>query len=113
MQRRWFAAQLELAVELDMPVFLHERDARDDFLAILRDYRADLPRAVVHCFTGTRETLEAYLALSIFISASPDGICDGRRGAHLRELGRRHSARSPDDRDRRAVLAARAICRAT
>ena len=44
--------QLALAVELQLPVFLHERDADERLLAILRHYRDQLPAAVVHCFTG-------------------------------------------------------------
>lgn len=84
-QRRWFAAQLELAVELGMPVFLHEREAHADFLAILREHRSALTRAVVHCFTGTAHVLDAYLELDLHIGIT-GWICDERRGVHLREL---------------------------
>ncbi|HUH00733.1 MAG TPA: TatD family hydrolase, partial [Kofleriaceae bacterium] len=62
-QRRWFEAQVELAAELGMPLFLHERDAHDDFVGILGRHRARVPRAVVHCFTGTAAELDAYLEL--------------------------------------------------
>ncbi|MDR0389301.1 MAG: TatD family hydrolase, partial [Spirochaetaceae bacterium] len=52
-QREWFIKQLELAAELSMPLFLHERDAFDDLYAILKERKDALPRVVIHCFTGT------------------------------------------------------------
>ncbi len=83
-QRRAFGDQVALAVELEMPLFLHERDAHDDFLSMLREVRDRVPRAVVHCFTGSRETLRAYLDLDLHIGIT-GWICDERRGMHLRE----------------------------
>ena len=47
-QRRVFAAQLALAVELRKPVFLHQRAAHSDFLSLLREYRPQLLDACVH-----------------------------------------------------------------
>jgi len=84
-QREAFAAQLRLAAELGLPVFLHERDAHEDFVAILREHRSSLPAAVVHCFTGSGEALDAYLALDCHVGIT-GWICDERRGLHLREL---------------------------
>jgi len=82
-QRRCFVAQLELAAATGKPLFLHERDAGPEFLALLREHR---PRAaVVHCFTGDRAALEAYLALGLHIGIT-GWICDERRGVPLREL---------------------------
>ncbi|MEA2746562.1 MAG: TatD DNase family protein [Myxococcales bacterium] len=86
-QLRCFEAQLELAAELQMPVFLHERAAHEDFAAILAKHRARIPRAVVHCFTGTGEALARYLELDLHIGIT-GWICDERRGTHLRELVR-------------------------
>lgn len=92
-QERAFRAQLELAVELRMPVFLHQRDAHARFRDILADCLADLPAAVAHCFTGGREELEDYLALDLYIGLT-GWICDERRGLHLREI----VGLIPDDR---------------
>jgi TatD DNase family protein len=61
-QRRCFQMQLALAVELHLPVFLHDREAHADFLPMLREFRAGLPGAIVHCFTGS----EAELAVNFF-----------------------------------------------
>jgi TatD DNase family protein len=84
-QRHWFEAQLELAAELHMPVFLHERDAHEDLLSILGRRRSQLRAAVIHCFTGTERELSAYLELDLHIWVT-GWICDERRGADLREL---------------------------
>ena len=81
-QERWFEAQLELAAEVGLPVFLHERDASERMLAILTRYRPRLVGGVVHCFTGTRATAERYLGLDLHIGIT-GWICDERRGADL------------------------------
>jgi len=84
-QRRAFAGQLALAAELGKPVFLHQRDAHADFMAILADYLPRLPRAVVHCFTGTGDELQAYLERGLYIGMT-GWICDERRGRGVLEL---------------------------
>ncbi|MEA3198128.1 MAG: TatD DNase family protein [Gammaproteobacteria bacterium] len=83
-QRAAFVAQLELAAEARKPVFLHQRDAHDDFAAILEDFRAVLTGGVAHCFTGGRSELEEYLALDLHIGVT-GWVNDERRGQLLRE----------------------------
>jgi len=92
-QRSAFTAQLGLALQADKPVFLHQRDAHHDFLAILRDYRKVLADACVHCFTDSGEALEAYLELDCYIGIT-GWVADERRGQGLREL----VSRIPADR---------------
>lgn len=82
-----FECQLAIAAEHTKPLFLHQRDAHADFVALLKAFRDRVPRAVVHCFTGTREELFDYLDLDCHIGIT-GWICDERRGAHLRELVR-------------------------
>jgi TatD DNase family protein len=84
-QEKVLEEQLALAVELQLPVFLHERDADQRLLQILRDYRDQLPAAVVHCFTGEKRALFAYLDLDLHIGLT-GWICDERRGTHLHAL---------------------------
>ncbi len=84
-QRQAFAEQLELAAELQMPVLMHERDAHADFLAILKEYRSHLPAALLHCFTGNRESLAAYLEQDLHLGIT-GWVCDERRGQELAEL---------------------------
>jgi len=82
-QREAFVAQLELAVELGLPAFLHQRDAHADFRAILGDYAPRLAGAVAHCFTAGRAELEDYLGLGLHVGVT-GWICDERRGGELR-----------------------------
>lgn len=86
-QRAAFVAQLELAIELQKPVFLHQRDAHEDFIAILRDHRAQLTGGVAHCFTAGLDEARAYLDIGLYIGIT-GWICDERRGLHLREVVR-------------------------
>jgi TatD DNase family protein len=86
-QREVFERQLQIAVDVGKPLFLHQRDAHVDFLAIVKRYRDKVPAVVVHCFTDTREALLDYLALDCHIGIT-GWICDERRGAHLRECVR-------------------------
>ena len=87
-QERVFDTQLQLAATLGLPVFMHERDARERFVQILGRHRDRLTAGVVHCFTGTADDLAAYRELDLYIGIT-GWICDERRGLHLRELVRR------------------------
>ena len=86
-QEKVLEEHLAMAVELQMPVFLHERDASQRLLEILRDFRDRLPAAVVHCFTGEKRALFSYLDLDLHIGIT-GWICDERRGTHLHPLVR-------------------------
>jgi TatD DNase family protein len=80
-----FEQQLQLACELNKPVFMHERDAAKRQLEILRAHRDYLTKGVIHCFTGDRATLFAYLDLDLYIGIT-GWICDERRGLPLQQL---------------------------
>ena len=84
-QEKAFEAQLELAADLKLPVFLHERDAAERQLQILKNYRDHLVDAVTHCFTGSREALYGYLDLDLHIGIT-GWVCDDRRGTELQGL---------------------------
>jgi TatD DNase family protein len=87
-QREAFHRQLELAAHCGKPVFLHQREAHEDFISILREHWPTLAGGVAHCFTGGAAELECYLELGLAIGIT-GWICDERRGAHLLELVRR------------------------
>jgi TatD DNase family protein len=84
-QEKWFAAQIQLSLEVRKPLFLHSRDAHPRFAEILKANKVE--KGVAHCFTGGREELHAYLDLGLYIGIT-GWICDERRGAHLLELAR-------------------------
>lgn len=79
-----FEAQLELAAAVRKPVFLHQRDAHEAMLRLLRRYRDRLTGGVAHCFTGDGEQLAAYLDLDLYVGVT-GWICDERRGGLLRQ----------------------------
>jgi TatD DNase family protein len=82
-QRAAFARQLEIATRVGKPVFLHQRDAHEDFVAILREHAKALTAgAVAHCFTGQANELEDYLHMGLYIGIT-GWICDERRGRDL------------------------------
>ncbi len=84
-QKNVFKQQLDLACNLQKPLFLHERDATDAMLAILGQYKGQLPKAVIHCFTGSQEALEAYLERGLYIGIT-GWVCDERRGKPLADI---------------------------
>ena len=83
-QEKWFRLQVELAIELDKPLFLHSRDAFESFFSLMNEYKSKA-RGVAHCFTGEKAELHAYLDLGLYIGIT-GWICDERRGKHLLEL---------------------------
>lgn len=79
-----FTAQLDLAAEVGLPVFLHQRDAHGEFTRLLTAKRDSLAGGVAHCFTGGPEELRAYLDLDLYIGIT-GWVCDERRGQSLRQ----------------------------
>ncbi len=68
-QRETFIRQIELANDSNLPFCIHSRDATLDTLNILKDNKHKLKNgAVMHCFSGSRETAEEVLKMGIFIS---------------------------------------------
>jgi TatD DNase family protein len=84
-QEKCFEAQLELAIEMNKPLFLHERAAFTRFNAITDNYLSSLPKAVVHCFTGTLTEAKIYLDKGFFLGFT-GAISDVRRFEQLREV---------------------------
>ncbi|MBR2320472.1 MAG: TatD family hydrolase [Clostridia bacterium] len=60
----WCRRQMELAMELDLPVILHDREAHEDTMNLIREYR---PRGVVHCFSGSAEMARQITDLGLYI----------------------------------------------
>jgi len=86
-QEAVFRWQLECAGKIGKPVFLHERDAHDAFVGILREYRSELKGGVAHCFTGTADQVKHYVDMDLYVGIT-GWICDERRGQSLREAVR-------------------------
>lgn len=63
-QKKIFEEQLALAKDLDLPVIIHNRDAHQDTLDLLKKYR---PKGIMHCFSGSAEVAKEVLRLGMYI----------------------------------------------
>ncbi len=68
LQRKVFRKQLELAIDLGLPVVIHTRESFRDTLDIVREYLPDLTGGVFHCFPGTVEDADEVIRLGFHIS---------------------------------------------
>ena len=79
-----FEEQIKLAIKYKKPIFLHERDAHEDFVKMLNKYPEVLKQAVVHCFTSNRQIMSVYLKMGMMIGIT-GWVADDRRGKSLQE----------------------------
>lgn len=85
-QQRAFIRQLELALELDLPVIIHDRDAHADTANIIRR-AGTLPKGgVMHCFSGDLAFAEEMIALGFMLSIP--GIVTFKNATTLHEVVR-------------------------
>jgi TatD DNase family protein len=88
-QRAAFARQLELAAALGKPVVCHIRDAHADARAMVAERGTAARGCLIHCFTGTAEEAEAWVALGCHVSFSGIVTFRGAKNEPLREAARR------------------------
>ena len=79
-----FLNHIKIANKLNLPMFLHQRDAHQDFMDCINTEKPEV-KCVVHCFTGQKNELEDYLINNFYIGLT-GWICDPKRGSHLEEL---------------------------
>lgn len=84
-QKKAFRAQLEIAARAGLPVQIHTRDADEDTVEILREFKGRV-RGIIHCFTGTKFLADEALALGFNISIS--GVVTFKNAESLREIVR-------------------------
>jgi TatD DNase family protein len=84
-QQAVFRAQVQLALDLALPVVIHTREATDDTFAILREAGPSL-RGVFHCFTGDTDMARAALDLGFYVSLA--GIVSFPRAEALRDVAK-------------------------
>jgi TatD DNase family protein len=84
-QQKVFSEQVRLAVAVQKPLFLHQRDAFEPWLATLSPYIDKVPAMVSHCFTGNKDQLLQCLAANMYIGIT-GWLCDERRGQALQDI---------------------------
>ena len=77
-----FKSHLETAKETELPLFLHQRDAHEDFVNCLNDMLDRPIHGVAHCFTGNVDQMKTYLDMGLYIGIT-GWICDERRNDEL------------------------------
>lgn len=68
LQRYWFAQQIKLALKLGLPIVIHDRDAHEDTMKIVKEERAWEAGGVFHCFSGSLETARELFKMGFYIS---------------------------------------------
>ena len=92
LQKKWFKRQIELALELDMPITVHNRDANGDCMEILKTYDIKKIGGIMHCYSGSPEMAKEVVSLGMYISmAGPVTFKNNRRGVEtVREIPLEH-----------------------
>lgn len=67
-QRKWFREQIKLAKEFDMPYIVHDRDAHEDVLNIMKEEHYSGARGILHCFSSSVEMAREFIRLGFMIS---------------------------------------------
>jgi TatD DNase family protein len=80
-----FEHQIALAITLELPLFLHQRDAFEPWFGLLKPALGKVPAMVSHCFTGNKQELDRCLAADMYIGIT-GWLCDERRGQGLRDI---------------------------
>jgi TatD DNase family protein len=84
-QKDVFTQQVALAEQLQLPLFLHQRDAFEPWFEIIKPYVARIPAMVSHCFTGNQRELQQCLDADMYLGIT-GWLCDERRGQQLRDI---------------------------
>ena len=69
-QIKSFKIHIEAAIKANVPIIVHSRDAENETFNILRDYKSENPKILMHCFTGSNDFAKKLLTLNAFFSAS-------------------------------------------
>ncbi len=84
LQQLRFEQQIDVAVELNKPLIIHTRDAREDTLAMLKNGGVERCKGIIHCFTEDLDFAEQAMALGFYISIS--GIVTFKAAKELQEV---------------------------
>lgn len=82
-QKKWFIRQLDMAVELQLPVIIHSRDAAEDTFRILKSYQGKVKGGVIHCYSYSPELAKEYIKLGYYIGVG--GVVTFKNSKKLKE----------------------------
>ncbi len=84
LQKKWFAAQIQLAIEKRKPVIIHSRDAAQDTYDLMKAEHAENCGGVVHCFSYSKEMARLFVRMGFFIGVG--GVVTFKNARVLREV---------------------------
>lgn len=84
LQETAFKKQVQLAVRYQKALLVHDRDAHQSILDILKDFDSSLPPIIIHCFTGSAEQIKAYVERGYYIGVT-GYLCKEKYGQTLRD----------------------------
>ncbi len=83
-QKDWFKRQLELAIEEDMPVVIHSRDAAQDTFDMMKRVHAGTTGGIIHCYSGSVEMAREYVKLGYYLGIG--GVVTFKNSRVLKEV---------------------------
>ncbi len=83
LQQRWFAAQMELARELSLPIVIHSRDAAKDTIVQMKQSHAEEIGGVIHCYSYTKESARDFLDMDFYFGIG--GVLTFKNAKKLKE----------------------------
>lgn len=83
LQNKVFEEQIDLSIQLDMPIVVHDREAHKDTFDLLKKYK---PKALVHCFSGSVELMKEAMRLGCYISLG--GVVTFKNARHSVDVAR-------------------------
>lgn len=87
LQKKWFARQMDLALEMQLPIVVHSREAAKDTFDATREYHAGKPGfrgGIIHCFSGSVEMAREYVKLGYYIGIG--GVVTFKNARVLKEV---------------------------
>ena len=86
-QKQLFEQQLNIAISLDLPVVIHDRDAHEETLTILSSFRRNRLTGMIHCFSGDYNLAQAFIDMGYYISIP--GTVTFNNASHIQDVARR------------------------
>lgn len=83
-QKKWFRQQLELAIELNLPVIIHSRDAAKDTMDIMKEYQGSQLTGVFHCYSYSREIAAECMKMGFYFGIG--GVITFKNAKKLKEV---------------------------
>lgn len=83
-QKKWFARQMELAKDVQLPMVIHSRDAAQDTIAMMKEHHAEEVGGVIHCYSYSKESARDFMDMGFYFGVG--GVVTFQNGKKLKEV---------------------------